>query len=77
MLHWKHVHVHVAALLTERLSLLWMEHQSLGINEAGEGIRGNLLPLKMVIFQVERGQSGAGVTGATDAPPLHRPANVT
>lgn len=68
---------HVAALLTVRLSLLWKEHQSLRINEAGEGVRGNLLHLKIVIFQVDRGQSGAGVTGVTDAPLLQRPANAT
>lgn len=54
-----------------------MEHQSLHINEAGEGVLWNLLHLKMVIFQVERGQSEAGVVGVTDAPPLQRPANAT
>lgn len=54
-----------------------MEHQSLRVNEAGEGTRGNLVHLKMVVFQVDRSQSGAGVTGVTDAPLLQRPANAT
>lgn len=52
-----------------------MENQSLPIDEAGEGIGGNLLHLEMVIFQVDRGQSGAGVTRVADAPLLQRPAN--
>lgn len=54
-----------------------MEHQALSINEAGEGVRVNLLRLKMVVFQVERGQSETGVAGVTDAPPLQRPAKAT
>lgn len=64
-------------MLAARVSLLWVEHQSLGINEAGEGVWGDLLHLKTVVFQVDRGQSGAGVTGPTDPPPLQRPANAT
>lgn len=54
-----------------------MDHQALSINEAGEGVHGNLLRLKMIVFQVERGQSKTAVAGVTDAPPLQRPAEVT
>lgn len=69
--------MHADALLTVRLSLLWVEHQTLSINEAGEGVCRDSVHLKTVIFQVDRGQRGAGVPGVTDAPPPQRPAQVT
>lgn len=68
------VFVPQCGLLVVWLPLLWIEDQSLSINETREGIWGNSLHLKQIIFQVDRSQGWARVTRVAYSPLPHHPA---
>lgn len=71
------ISVPLCGLWVVGVPLLWIEDQSLRISETGEGIFGNLLHIQQIIFQVDRSQGGARITGVAHSPLPHQPATTT
>lgn len=69
--------VPLCSLLVIWVPLLWIEDQSLSINETGKGIWGNPLHLQQIIFQVDRSQGGARIARVAHSPLPHQPATTT